>query len=116
MSVLSKSFAALLLPLALGKPLALSTGEYSIQKRSASSFVWASVGDSWASGVSYDGKNTDYDSHGDINNCHRWNYTYGALMERDNTWTTGPQEFHFAACRSPSVILCHCIRIHLHCK
>lgn len=59
-------------------------------------FVWASVGDSWASGVSFDGKNTDYDEN--KNGCLRWKNSYGPLMEADSTWTTKPQEFHFAAC------------------
>ncbi|KIM96268.1 hypothetical protein OIDMADRAFT_58609 [Oidiodendron maius Zn] len=65
-------------------------------------FVWGALGDSWASGVSYDGgvsfdgKNTDYDNN--KNECLRWKNTYGPLMEANTTWTTKPQDFHLAAC------------------
>ncbi|KAI1269957.1 SGNH hydrolase [Xylariaceae sp. FL1019] len=59
-------------------------------------FVWASVGDSWASGVSFSGQETEYD--GDKNGCHRWKDSYGPMMERNTTWTIGVQKFNFAAC------------------
>jgi hypothetical protein len=88
MAGLLKYIIFVLLPVALASPLDR------LQKRDT--FVWGSVGDSWASGVSFDGKNTDYD--GDKDGCLRWKNSYGPLMEADNTWTTKPQEFHFAAC------------------
>jgi hypothetical protein len=77
-----------LLHMALASPL------NGLQKRDA--FVRGSVGDSSASGVSFDGKNTDSDEN--KNGCLRWKNSYGPLMEADSTWTTKPQEFHFAAC------------------
>ncbi|KAI1175421.1 SGNH hydrolase [Nemania sp. FL0916] len=76
---------------ALGSPFILSLNERDNR------FVWASVGDSWAAGVSYSGaQHTDYDD--DKNGCHRWKDSYGPIMERNTTWTTGPQTFNFAAC------------------
>lgn len=88
MAELLKYIIFALLSMALASPLE------KLQKRDT--FVWGSVGDSWASGVSFDGKNTDYD--GNKNGCLRWRNSYGPLIEADNTWTTIPQEFHFAAC------------------
>lgn len=98
MSVRTKSLVLMLLPLAFGTPLLVPHSLNKTIYERAGRFVWASVGDSWASGVSYDGKNTDYD--GDLYGCHRWNYSYGPLMERDQTWTINAQEFHFPACKS----------------
>ena len=74
--------------------VALASPIDGIQRRDT--FVWGSLGDSWASGVSFDGKNTDYDNN--TNGCLRWKNSYGPLMEADTTWTTNPQTFHFAAC------------------
>lgn len=79
-------------PFALGAPV-----DESKKLEARDNFVWASVGDSWASGVSYStAQHTDYDN--DKYNCHRWINAYGALMSRDTTWTTNPQTFNFAAC------------------
>ena len=75
-------------------PMASATPIDGIQRQDT--FVWGSLGDSWASGVSFDGKNTDYDNN--TNACLRWKNSYGPLMEADTTWTTKPQAFHFAAC------------------
>ncbi|KAK9416771.1 putative SGNH hydrolase-type esterase domain-containing protein [Seiridium unicorne] len=103
MSSLSKFLSLVILPVALASPMQnirslLSFGESSKNPSTGrdNSFVWASLGDSWAAGVSYDGDKTDYD--GDKNGCHRWKNSYGPIMERNNNWTTGTQEFHFAAC------------------
>lgn len=41
-------------------------------------------------------QHTDYDNN--KNNCLRWKDSYGPLMEADTSWTTNPQQFHFAAC------------------
>jgi hypothetical protein len=71
MAGLLKYIIFVLLPVALASPLDR------LQKRDT--FVWGSVGDSWASGVSFDGKNTDYD--GDKDGCLRWKNSYGPLME-----------------------------------
>ncbi|KAI2462864.1 SGNH hydrolase [Annulohypoxylon bovei var. microspora] len=103
MSVFTKCFTLALLPMALGSPLnrlrsflAFESPTNPIDKRD-NDFVWASVGDSWAAGVSYSPEqHTDYDD--DKNGCHRWKDSYGPIMERDTTWTTGAQKFNFAAC------------------
>ncbi|KAI0406386.1 hypothetical protein F4802DRAFT_113713 [Xylaria palmicola] len=104
MSVFTKFLVLGLLPTALGSPVTLGSSENPINERD-NSFVWGSVGDSWASGVSYSTtQHTDYDD--DKYGCHRWKDSYGPIMERDTTWTTGAQTFHFAACMftSPSVV------------
>ena len=81
-------------------PLALLAGTFAspltnvIQQRDT--FEWGSLGDSWASGVSFNGATTDYDNN--TNGCLRWKNSYGPLMEADTTWTEKPQDFHFAAC------------------
>ncbi|KAF1919289.1 SGNH hydrolase-type esterase domain-containing protein [Ampelomyces quisqualis] len=63
------------------------------------SFVWSALGDSWASGVSYDllGR-TDYDDNKD--NCMRINHAYAVKLSEDDTWVPNglKQEFHFQAC------------------
>lgn len=103
MSVSTKSLLLLvLLPVVLGSPMDVlwsspslrGTGD--VAEKRDNSFVWASIGDSWASGVSYYGSETDYD--GDKYGCHRWKDSYGPKMERNTSWTTGTQTFHFAAC------------------
>ncbi|KAK9782137.1 putative SGNH hydrolase-type esterase domain-containing protein [Seiridium cardinale] len=103
MSPLSKCLSLVVIPVALASPMQsirslLSFGESSesLIRGRDNIFVWASLGDSWAAGVSYDGDKTDYD--GDKNGCHRWKDSYGPIMEPNNDWTTGSQEFHFAAC------------------
>ncbi|KIM98266.1 hypothetical protein OIDMADRAFT_56640 [Oidiodendron maius Zn] len=70
--------------------------------QSRDTFVWGSLGDSWASGISFDGKNTDYDNN--ANGCLRWKDSYGPLMEANATWTTKPQTFHFAACSGAQLV------------
>ena len=70
--------------------------------QSRDTFVWGSLGDSWASGVSFDGKNTDYDNN--ANGCLRWKDSYGPLMEANTTWTSKPQTFHFAACSGAQLV------------
>ncbi|RYP93631.1 hypothetical protein DL770_000263 [Monosporascus sp. CRB-9-2] len=109
MSVFTKSLVLALLPIALGSPvnnlgsfLTLRSPTNPINERD-NSFVWASVGDSWAAGVSYSTtQHTDYDD--DKNHCHRWKDSYGPIMERDNTWTTGLQKFNFAACSGARLV------------
>ncbi|KAE9374831.1 SGNH hydrolase [Stipitochalara longipes BDJ] len=62
----------------------------------SASFPWASIGDSWSSGVSYDGANTDYDNN--TFGCLRIKTAYEAQMEADNRWTVLPQDLNFASC------------------
>ncbi|KAI1846794.1 hypothetical protein JX266_007015 [Neoarthrinium moseri] len=103
MSAFTNNLILILLPIALGSPLndihssmTLRSPVNPINERD-NSFVWASVGDSWAAGVSYSPtQHTDYDN--DKNGCHRWKDSYGPIMERNKTWTTGLQTFNFAAC------------------
>ncbi|KAI8944088.1 hypothetical protein F4801DRAFT_585805 [Xylaria longipes] len=105
MSVSTKCLVLVLLPIALGSPMnnirsfltSRSPQNPNPINERDNSFVWASVGDSWAAGVSYSPtQHTDYDE--DKNGCHRWNESYGPIMERNTTWTTGLQTFNFAAC------------------
>ena len=73
----------------------------SVEKRD--NFVWGSLGESWAAGVSYSTtQHTDYDN--DKNGCHRWKDSYGPLMEADTTWTISPQQYHFAACSAARLV------------
>ncbi|KAH9905504.1 SGNH hydrolase [Xylariomycetidae sp. FL2044] len=98
MSLFAKTFALLLLPTTLGSPLNKISSIFNLgSNKRDNDFVWASVGDSWASGVSYSAdQDTDYDD--DKYGCHRWKDSYGPLMERNTSWVKGLQEFHFAAC------------------
>lgn len=57
-------------------------------------FDWAVIGDSWSAGVSYS-KHSEYDN--DFI-CKRTNESWGALMEKDNTWTYGVNNLTFKAC------------------
>ncbi|KAK5626502.1 hypothetical protein RRF57_002217 [Xylaria bambusicola] len=91
MPILTKCLIFSVLRTVLSSPLGIRLNERD------NSFVWASVGDSWAAGVSYSTtQHTDYDD--DKNGCHRWKDSYGPIMERNTTWTTGLQTFNFAAC------------------
>lgn len=74
MSPLSKCLCIALLPMALASPmqnirsfLIFGDSSRNLINGRDNSFVWASLGDSWAAGVSYDGDKTDYD--GDKNGC-----------------------------------------------
>jgi hypothetical protein len=79
-----KYLVLVMLPIAIGNPInnlcsSLTFGKIpttAINKRD-DRFQWGSVGDSWASGVSFDGEKTDYD--GDKHGCHRWKDSYGPL-------------------------------------
>lgn len=100
MSLVTSTLVLVLLPIALGGPVAHSRPLLSVSLAEKiherdNSFVWGSLGDSWASGVS-SSQDTHYD--GDKYDCHRWKDSYGPIMERTTTWTTGLQSFHFAAC------------------
>lgn len=63
---------------------------------SAPTFEWAVLGDSWASGVAYNLSNV-YGPN-DRQFCYRTKESWGAQMSNDDSWTTGDQSFHFAAC------------------
>jgi hypothetical protein len=54
------------------------------------------MGDSWSSGVSYDGANTDWD--GNAYGCLRIKTSYEAQMAADNRWTNLANDLHFASC------------------
>lgn len=84
--------------MALGIPAeSLKSTMYHLDTRETN-FEWASVGDSWAAGVSYSSEQqTDYDD--DKNGCHRWKDSYGPIMARDTSWTINAQTFNFAACK-----------------
>lgn len=56
-------------------------------------FRWAAVGDSWTTGVRWSKETTYRDGK-----CARATESWPAQMEEDTTWTTAPQQFHFAAC------------------
>lgn len=109
MSVFTKCLILALLPIALGSPIdnirsfLAPRVPKSLTNKRVDSFVWASVGDSWAAGVSYNTEHTDYDD--DKNGCHRWKDSYGPIIERNTSWTTGVQTFNFAACRLTPVTI-----------
>lgn len=54
------------------------------------------MGDSWSSGVSYDGANTDYD--GNVLGCLRIKTAYEPQMEADTRWTNVPSKMSWASC------------------
>jgi hypothetical protein len=82
------SAIAILVNLALAAPAAQSTVP------PQSTVEWAVVGDSWSAGIAYS-SGTKYDSD---TSCQRSTEAWGVQMAADNTWTDGPQNFHFAAC------------------
>lgn len=98
MSLYTQSLFSVFFSIALGIPTeSLTSPTYHIDTRD-NNFVWASVGDSWAAGVSYSPtQHTDYDD--DKNGCHRWKDSYGPIMARNTSWTTNDQTFNFAACK-----------------
>ena len=63
---------------------------------------WAALGDSWASGVTYQNSpDLDYDMGNDepIAQCRRIVDAYGYQMFQDNSWSgLRPQKFNFVAC------------------
>ena len=63
---------------------------------------WAALGDSWASGVTYQNNpDLDYDKGNDelIAQCRRIVDAYGYQMFQDNSWSgVRPQKFNFVAC------------------
>jgi hypothetical protein len=107
MSVFTRSFVLVLLPTALGSPLNAFRSLLNFENPTPiherdNDFVWGSLGDSWAAGVSYSStQHTDYD--GNLYDCHRWKDSYGPIMERNTSWTTGIGKFKFAACKSTTL-------------
>ncbi|KAI0900623.1 SGNH hydrolase [Annulohypoxylon nitens] len=103
MPVSTKYLILVLLPIAFGISVEILRffftykGSKILINEQVDNFVWASVGDSWAAGVSYSKRqHTDYDD--DKNGCHRWKDSYGPIIERNTSWTTGVQTFNFPAC------------------
>lgn len=89
-----------IVPTVLGAPF---EGSRSLTNTGTGTFVWGSVGDSWASGVSYSTtQHTDYDD--DKDGCHRWKDSYGPIMEKNTAWTINPQQFNFAACSGAQLL------------
>jgi hypothetical protein len=60
------------------------------------------MGDSWSSGVSYDGANTDYD--GNAFGCLRIKTAYEPQMEADARWTVNPNQLNWASCSGAQLV------------
>lgn len=78
----------------LPSALAMPHADLVIKPRQNPGQEWIVIGDSWASGVTYN-RNNQYDSQ-EI--CMRTTEAWGAHMEADESWTDGEAKFNFAAC------------------
>jgi hypothetical protein len=63
-------------------------------------FKLASIGDSYAAGAA--GGGNFYDGNKDW--CWRWSYAWENMMATDNSWTSQPIDFSFAACSGAKLI------------